>query len=83
MMRPSFLANSVKIPLIRMEAVRVRCRVRLTVRSTFFFCDKAFASEISGISRVDREVRKEEGKNSSGMAIPLSMPNWARESSLE
>ena len=32
----------------------------------------------SGSSRVASGVRKEKGKSSTGMAMPLRAPNWAR-----
>ena len=71
------------MPLIRMDSVRVICSVWLTMRSTLAVLFSVWASEISGISRVERVERKEEGKNSSGIAIPLSIPNWDRESVFE
>ena len=58
-----------------MDISRVRRIDWLTARSTLDFWRKTAASEISGISRVDSAERKDDGKNKSGIAIPLSIPN--------
>ena len=58
-----------------MDISRVRRIDWLTARSTLDFWHKTVASEISGISRVDSAESKDDGKNKSGIAIPLSIPN--------
>ncbi|MPN19981.1 hypothetical protein SDC9_167356 [bioreactor metagenome] len=50
----------------------------MIVRSILAVCLFAFASEISGISRMERADRKEEGKKRIGMAIPFKEPNSDR-----
>ncbi len=43
----------------------------------------AFASEISGISRLVNEERKAAGKKRMGITIPLSMPNTESDPSVD
>ena len=53
------------------------------MRSNRSFCFRLWASEISGTNRVERADKKEAGKKRTGMAMPLSIPNWDKEVSLE
>ena len=83
MSMPKLSENIQKIPAAIIDNISVKEAARLMILVIAARSRRACASVISGTSRVDIAERKEDGKNSSGMAIPFRAPKADSESVLE